>query len=746
MHSLRQVWATSAALLGAAAVAVVAALSPLGSPVVWAGATATVVLAIAGLRTADRGTLLVGQTVPLTIGVATLTVTSAGVSTDGSGSWQLVVAIAGYPFLARAVIRLVTAHREVRAGDVVVASALLGTAVGLLVHVAMEGWRVDAGASLWHHARLALPAVLVALDVALVAVAGRGMRSPAARRGPLGVVLVGLTCLAGAHGWQQVTATPAGAVAAGTTEALAVVGLLAVGLAVLHPAASIEPVRMLERNVPFSVLHAASISTALLAAPAVVAVQAARGSAASATVAVGAVLAGTILAVHQVGLLRARAATEHQATHDALTGLPNRTLVVDRLDRSIAHARRTSGSCAVLFMDLDRFKEVNDTFGHAAGDGLLRAVADRLTLCVRDEDTVARLAGDEFVILLPHLAAPDDVVTVAARVLDALGEPFTVADERLLLAGSIGIALYPADGQSAQDLLAAADAAMYRAKETSGASFELFSADLATQALERLHTEARLLDALGSDELVLHYQPIVDLQTGRAVGAEALVRWNHPEQGFLLPGHFVPIAEQSDLIVMLGEKVVFDACRELRRWQDLGLHDQFVSVNVAARQFRHGLVSTVTAALRATGANPERLVVELTEGTVVDNISQVASALAELNDLGVTCAIDDFGTGYCGLRYLGTLPVTSLKIDRSFIQGMTPSAAAIVAATIAMGHSLGLTLVAEGVETPEQRRFLTEHGCDRIQGYLVGKPMPADELVDLLQIARLDADLTSAAV
>jgi EAL domain-containing protein (putative c-di-GMP-specific phosphodiesterase class I) len=260
-----------------------------------------------------------------------------------------------------------------------------------------------------------------------------------------------------------------------------------------------------------------------------------------------------------------------------------------------------------------------------------------------------------------------------------------------------------------------------------------------TQAQARRHIEAGLLDGLGRDELVLYYQPIIDAQTGRTVGSEALVRWNHPERGFLLPGHFVPVAEQSDLIVMLGDRVLHDACRELRRWQDLGLGDQFISVNVSSRQFNRGLVSTITAALRASGADPERLVIELTESTVLDNLDAVAATLKELRTTGVRAAIDDFGTGYCGLRYLSTLPVASLKIDRSFIQGMTPSDAAIVGATIAMGHSLGLTLVAEGVETDEQRRFLADQRCDRLQGFLLGRPMPATELVDRLRIERAAA-------
>ena len=320
----------------------------------------------------------------------------------------------------------------------------------------------------------------------------------------------------------------------------------------MHPAARGEPIQPLAQPKLFSSCHAAIVVIALLAAPVVLVVQATRQVAASATVATGTTVSGVILAVYLVSLLRDRADTELQATHDSLTGLPNRTLVIDRLDRAIAHARRSDTSCAVLFVDLDRFKDVNDTFGHAAGDELLQAVAARLQRCVRDEDTVARLSGDEFVLLLPHLDEPEGAVVVARRVLDALGSPMTIAGEPMLVAGSIGLATFPADGSTPEALLEGADAAMYRAKESSGNSWELFSGQMATDARERVHLETALLDAIQRDELVLHYQPVIDLATGRTVGAEALMRWQHPERGLLPPGEFIPVAEGSDLIVALG--------------------------------------------------------------------------------------------------------------------------------------------------------------------------------------------------
>lgn len=729
------------------AVPVAAALASAGAlasgmssgPAVWGGVLGSLALAIAAVRARNGEPLLAGQAVSLAVGLGLLAVCGAGLDeTAATQSWRSVLAIVAYPFLGQALLRLAAAHRELREADVLVESALVATAVGIVLHVAVSGWRAQTLTSAWGDAEGAFPAMLVALDVSLLVIGVRGLRAPAARQGALALLHVGVLCLFATHLLQELGLSQGHAPGL-LARLLAFVGLLVLGTSALHPGATTPPDQLLEQPVLFSALHAGLIVVGLLAAPGVLAVQALREVTVSATVATGAVVSGAILAAYLTGLLRERAATEHEASHDALTKLPNRSLLVDRLDRSLAHAKRNGTACAVLFVDLDRFKEINDTFGHAAGDVLLQAVAERLTGCVRDEDTVARLSGDEFVVLLPHLSGPEHVIAVAERVLKAIGQPVTVAEERLLLSASIGIAVHPHDGDTALEVMGRADAAMYRAKETAGSSWEIFSAELATEAQTRLHIEAGLLDGIERDELVLHYQPIVDVPTGRTVGAEALVRWNHPERGFLLPGHFVPIAEQSDLIVLLGEQVILDACRELRRWQDLGLRDRFISVNVSARQFSHGVVETVTAALRATGADPKNLVIELTESTAVDNVDAIAAILDELRVMGIRSAIDDFGTGFCGLRYLGSLPVASLKIDQSFIQGMTPSAAAIVAATIAMGHSLGLSLIAEGVETEEQLRFLTDHGCDRVQGYFLGRPMPAIDLVDRMRSEVRDA-------
>jgi diguanylate cyclase (GGDEF)-like protein len=706
------------------------------STVAIAGTCAMVALVVTTMRSGSATGPLAGQTIPLGIGTALLVLAEGGLGAVGveDPSWRPLIAMSAYPFLGRAVLRIAGRHRSLRESDVVVEAVLVGAAAGIVLQVVVD-WRGAESTSAWHEMAAALPAVLVGLDVALLVIAGHALAVASARRGPLGLLTVAVFCMLAGHLTEVIPIT--------TGEQLdhvgiltAAVGFVAIGAAALHPRATTDPGLLLEEPRAFSALHASVVTVALLAAPAVIAVQSVRNVTASATMATGAVVSGAILASYLLSLLQERASTEHRATHDSLTSLPNRMLFTDRLDRAIAHARRNDLPVGVLFVDLDRFKDVNDTFGHAAGDQLLDTVARRLLDCARDEDTVARLGGDEFAILLPHLRSPSDVVVVAQRILDALGEPVSVAGKRMLAGGSIGVAVFPEDGATAPEVLASADAAMYRAKERPGSCYEIFSPALSTQAHEHLKLEAALYEGMERDELVLHYQPIVDLATGRTAGAEALVRWQHPDEGLLMPGHFVPIAERSELVVLLGEKVIHAACAQLARWQELGHDDVFISVNVSSRHFGFDLVSCVTAALRTTGANPRNLMIELTESTAVDNLDAVVASLKELRSLGVRSAIDDFGTGYCGLQYLGTLPVDSLKIDQSFVQGMTPSDAAIIGATIAMGHSLGLSLTAEGVETPEQRRFLAAQACDRIQGYLEAKPMPAEDMLARLALER----------
>jgi diguanylate cyclase (GGDEF)-like protein len=725
----------TALLIGlTAAVAGIGAVTT--STVAIVGTCAMVALVVTTVRSGSATGPLAGQTLPLGIGTALLVLAEGGLGAVGveDPSWRPLIAMSAYPFLGRALLRIAGRHRSLREPDVVVEAVLVGAAAGIVLQVIAD-WRGHESLSTWHELANALPAVLVGLDVALLVIAGQAMGVASARRGPLGLLMVAVACMLAGHLTEVISITTGGQLDhAGILTAAA--AFLAIGAAALHPRTTADPGLLLEEPSAFSAAHATVVIVALLAAPAVIAVQSVRDVTASATMATGAMVSGAILASYLLSLLQERASTEHRATHDGLTRLPNRMLFTDRLDRAIAHARRNDLPVGVLFIDLDRFKDVNDTFGHAAGDQLLNTVAGRLLDCARDEDTVARLGGDEFAVLLPHLRSPSDVVVVAQRILDTLGEPVTVAGKRMLAGGSIGVAVFPDDGSSAPEVLASADAAMYRAKERPGSCYEIFSPALSTQAHEHLRLEAALYDGMERDELVLHYQPIVDLPSGRTAGAEALVRWQHPDQGLLMPDHFVPIAERSELVVLLGEKVIHAACAQLARWQELGHDDVFISVNVSSRHFGFDLVSCVTSALRNSGANPRNLMIELTESTAVDNLETVVASLKELRSLGVRSAIDDFGTGYCGLQYLGTLPVDSLKIDQSFVQGMTPSDAAIIGATIAMGHRLGLSLTAEGVATPEQRGFLAAQACDRIQGHLEAEPMPADDMLARLDLER----------
>lgn len=718
-----------------AAVLVALAAYPPHDPVRVTAAVVAAGLAVSALRAADARARLAGQVAPLCIGILLLGASSAGVAAGSAARvGQQVLAVAAYPFLGRVLVVLVRRHRPLRETDVTVEASLVATAVGIVLHVATAEWRTGIPTDTWTDAGRLLTTMLVGLDVALLVVGFRGLRSPEARRGPVGWFHVASVSLLAAHLLRQLDALD------GSGHPLALwVGAGAVGLfgvVALHPAADRPPTEPLADLPAFSRAHAAVVVVALLAAPGALATQAVRGVTPSATVATGSVLSGVILAAYLVQLLWDRATVEHHATHDALTGLPNRTLLVDRLGRAIAHARRNDRAVGLLFVDLDRFKEVNDGFGHAAGDSLLVTVGERLARAVRDEDTVARLSGDEFVVLLPHLTDERDVVPVADRVLAALGEPVVVGAEQVLVAASVGVALYPADGDTATDLLARADDAMYRAKETPGTAVQVYNASLASETASRLQTETELLAGIEAGELVLHYQPIVDSVTGLTCGVEALVRWQHPERGLLPPAEFIPVAERSDLVVRLGEHIVREACAQLAAWDAAGLWGVGVSVNIGARHFSRDLVATVTTALRESGADPRRLTVELTESAAVDNVARVAATLEELRALGVRAAIDDFGTGYCGLQYLSRLPVTDLKIDRSFIQGMTSSDAAIVAATIAMGHSLGLRITAEGVETGDQRRFLIGQGCDQLQGYLLGHPVPLEDIEARLRAER----------
>ncbi|HEX7580436.1 MAG TPA: EAL domain-containing protein, partial [Thermoanaerobaculia bacterium] len=427
---------------------------------------------------------------------------------------------------------------------------------------------------------------------------------------------------------------------------------------------------------------------------------------------------------------------QYLATHDFLTGLPNRSLVDDLLREAVARAERKGGSVGVLFLDLDRFKTVNDSLGHLAGDILLQRVAERLGGCLRAGDTVSRLGGDEFLILLPEIERAQDVAAVAAKILQAMQGPFSLPGRDVSISPSIGIAVYPSDGEDSVALVKNADAAMYHAKERGRNNYQFFTPDMNTRAFEALAMESSLRRALDRDEFFLVYQPQVETATGRITGMEALVRWTHPDLGLVLPGRFISVAEERGLIVPIGEWVLRTACRQVRAWLDAGLPAVPVAVNVSALQFESGrFAESVGAILSETGLSAHYLELELTESIVMSEAEEMMAILVVLKEMGVRLAIDDFGTGFSSLSYLARLPIGRLKIDQSFVRdaGASPSARTIISVIVSMARSLGLRVIAEGVETDEQLRILTLEGCEEVQGYLLAAPIGASEITSLLK-------------
>jgi len=424
------------------------------------------------------------------------------------------------------------------------------------------------------------------------------------------------------------------------------------------------------------------------------------------------------------------------AHHDALTGLPNRALLHDRLGQSLARANRHKDRVAILFLDFDRFKNINDSLGHSVGDGVLQAVSERLKTCIREGDTVARLGGDEFVIILPDLREAECVAQVAEKILQLGVEPYTVGDHQLRLTISIGISIYPDDGGDIEALLKNSDSAMYHAKEAGRDTYHFYTQDMNARALDILRMENSLQRALANKELSLCYQPQLDLRTGRIIGAEALLRWKHPKQGMIPPDRFIPIAEERGLIVPIGAWVLETACRQLQQWQREGLRPIQMAVNISALQLQHyAFTSTISRILEETGVSPTLLELELTESTIMEDAEQMISLLGELKKMGMSLSIDDFGTGYSSLSYLKRFPIDRLKIDRSFIKDLTLNSEeeAITRAIIGMGQTLKMKVLAEGVETEGQLSFLKQEDCDAFQGYLFSKPVPAEEFAQLLR-------------
>lgn len=427
---------------------------------------------------------------------------------------------------------------------------------------------------------------------------------------------------------------------------------------------------------------------------------------------------------------------DHLARHDVLTDLPNRLLLNDRLAQAIALARRQGKQLALMFLDLDRFKYINDSLGHTVGDQLLQLVAKRLTACVRSSDTVCRQGGDEFVILLADIEHTADAGLSAQKILTALVVPYFVNQHELDVTVSIGISIFPNDGQDADTLIKNADTAMYHAKASGRNNFQFFEQRMSILAVERHSIEVGLRRALERCEFVLYYQPKINLHSNKIVGVEALIRWQHPERGLLLPGDFISIAEDSGLILPIGRWVLREASSQAQVWRQAGLPPVTIAVNTSALEFgAKGFVENIRRTLEETGLEPCHLELELTESVLMRDAESSNFLLHMLADLGVRVAVDDFGTGYSSLSYLKQFPIDTLKIDQSFVNDITsdPDGAAIVGAVTSMGKSLNLCVIAEGVETPEQRAFLVAQHCDEGQGYYFGRPMPPEALAALLK-------------
>jgi len=436
----------------------------------------------------------------------------------------------------------------------------------------------------------------------------------------------------------------------------------------------------------------------------------------------------------------ADARIEYLASHDSLTSLPNRETFNGLLHYAIEAARRHQRRFAVLFIDLDRFKVINDSLGHEAGDMLLVEIANRLRHTLRSSDVVARLGGDEFVVILEEAAESHDVERITRNLLSVLSEPLQLSGHECHTTASIGIAMYPSDGADVQTLTKNADMAMYLAKEDGKNGFRFFTKEIKTQSIERLTLESALRRAVDRDQFALHYQPKVDMTTGLITGVEALLRWTHPDLGVLPPAQFIPLAEETGLIVPIGRWVLREACAQNMAWQRRGLRPVSMAVNLSPRQFLdEDLLQDIDGALAASGMPPVLLQLEVTESMVMRNVSRAVKVLDAIQSRGIRLAIDDFGTGYSSMSLMKQFPIDTIKIDRSFVRDLPYDSEdkAIAQAIISMGKALGMTIVAEGVETAEQETFLRDHACDEMQGFLFSKPVPSQQLAELLRSAPL---------
>ena len=656
---------------------------------------------------------------------------------DFPGGPELVT-VAGYLITLIGVMSLVRDRFPGRALDTLLEAGLAVGPVGLMLWAGLVGPRIA-------DARLDVPAAAIASVTIVLAlmtafVAAAPLFLPYDRPRAQVFLAWGLGCVAASHVGMLVGVVRGGFLPAGILGAVAVAGYG------LWAASGVDPsVGHLHEPIPSGRTQLGRRQLGLLVVsaatgPALLPIPAVRTEAVQvACLTVGIVAVSAIGLCYLVRLVQSRERVEWRAHHDELTGLPNRTVYSDRLSLALAHARRSNHYVGVMFLDLDRFKNVNDSLGHAEGNRLLQMTAKRVNGCLREGDTVSRLGGDEFAVLLPQVAGPDDAVDVAKKILGVFQNPFKIDKRELFISTSIGIAVFPNDGTDSDSLVRNADAAMYRAKDKGRNTYHQYSRDDQGRVHDRLALESALHKAIEKNEMLLFYQPKVELRTGRITGVEARVRWRHPQRGLVPPDEFISVAEETGMIGELGEWVLRRACEQCQAWRDAAFPDITMAVNVSPRQFRDQRIPEVVArVLRATGLRADFLELEVTESLAMETTGDTLQAFLELRRLGVRCSIDDFGSGYSSLSYLTQLPIEKLKIDKSFVQRLHGhdggNDAAVVRAIIVLAHSLGLQVVAEGVETQEQLAFLERQGCDQMQGFLFSRPVPAENLETLFML------------
>jgi diguanylate cyclase (GGDEF)-like protein len=641
------------------------------------------------------------------------------------------VAVVSYPLLIAGLVRLTRARFRESALDTLLVAAIVPASMGVFGWLplveAIRHWVPGADGHAWAAAAFLVVDGLALAIITRLAVFFRG--KPAAYQ----LLLGAFACSLGSHVSRTVGSVTDLVPAPFGSQGLMLLCFALVAGAALHPSmrrasrAGTTPARPVGRG------QVVMLMVAVLFGPAIVVWRYADRGSWVILAAFGPAVVSLLVVAHLSRMIRERQRLEFASNHDPLTGLPNRSCLHDRLELALNRVDAHDTPFSVMFLDLDRFKNVNDSLGHDCGDDLLRAVAHRLTAAVRQGDTVARISGDEFGVLLPGADA-DVAMEVAARMLAQFRRPFTIAGRSLFMSPSIGVAVHPEHGEDVESLLRHADAAMYRSKSAGRNTVRVYDGKMESLAQRQLAVENGLRDALGTGRLTLHYQPRVDVRTGHVAAVEALVRWNHPVQGLIPPGAFLRVAEETGLIAAMGERVLMEACQQAADWRADGHPDLVVSVNVSARQFQvQDLPAVVASALEAAGLPAQALELELSESIGLDPDGPVRPALAQLQAMGVRCSIDDFGTGHSSISYLNEYPVQSINLDRRFVERIGPDDdAPMVRALTAMAHHLGMRAVAKGVETPEQLAFLRTHGCDEAQGFLFARPLPADLLETFL--------------